>query len=289
MRNVTIVLTFFGLWLSTQLSSTIQDYVAYGLILTFGILHGANDIAIMSSLTKGKGPLKKHITPYLVAILLVSILFFMSKGIALLFFILISAYHFGEQHFSDNLKRDSASIPFLYFFYGIIILFMIFTIRLNEVIFVVKDIAGWTLERNVVLGVLIVASVITMALGFLLRKEGALKVSPVKEFFYLLVLGIVFAKASLVWGFAIYFIFWHSLPSIKDQLIFLYGKANKNNLMTYVKASVLYWSISIIGLFLLYVILRDKVEYFITVVLYVLAAITFPHVLVMAKVETAKK
>ncbi|MEO0573387.1 MAG: Brp/Blh family beta-carotene 15,15'-dioxygenase [Bacteroidota bacterium] len=289
MKNIIIVLTFFGLWLSTQLPSVAQDYIAYAFILTFGVLHGANDITLITSLTKKKGSNKRLLLTYLGAVLLVTLLFMISKGLALIFFILISAYHFGEQHFSHHLKKDSAISPFLYALYGSVILFMIFSIKLNEVLIVIEDLSGWILDRNLFIGFLSIGALGTLMCCYKLIKDGILEINPVKELFYLAVLGITFANSSLVWGFAIYFIFWHSLPSMKDQLHFLYGRASGSNFMSYLKTSSLYWLVSILGLGLLYWLLKDSVDYFITVVLYVLAAITFPHVLVMSKIEAIRR
>ena len=94
LKNIILVLTIFGLWLSTQISPQVQDYLAYGLILTFGVLHGANDITLISSLSN-KNPTRKLLGMYLGAMGLVTFFFLISRGFALVFFILISAYHFG--------------------------------------------------------------------------------------------------------------------------------------------------------------------------------------------------
>jgi len=226
---------------------------------------------------------------YLGAVLLVSLLFLVSKGLALLFFIGISAYHFGEQHLGEYLQGTSKLRIPLHLFYGLLILFMIFTIKINEVVKVIADVSGWILEERWFVNTLILVSVGLVLVGFKLINDGSLKINPIKELFYLGVLALVFANSSLIWGFAIYFIFWHSLPSMRDQLNFLYGKATKNVFLKYLKTSSVYWLISITGLLILYWLLKDSVDFFITVVLYVLAAITFPHVLVMSKVEALKK
>lgn len=289
MKNSIIVLTFFGLWLSTQLSSLAQDYVAYAFILTFGVLHGANDITLIASLTGKKDVNKQLLVTYLGAVLLVTFLFIISRGVAFLFFILISSYHFGEQHLSHHLKRNSSLSVLLYVLYGAVILFMIFSIKINEVLIVIEEVSGWLVEKNGIIGGLVAVSIGTVVVVYKLIKDRVLDINPFKELFYLVVLGITFANSSLVWGFAIYFILWHSFPSLKDQLHFLYGQASKSNFMSYLKTSSVYWAISIAGLGVLYWFLKDSVDYFITIVLYVLAAITFPHVLVMSRVEAIKK
>ena len=270
------------------MTTTIQDYVAYGLILSFGVLHGANDITLISSLSIGKKPVRKLLLTYLGAMALVTVFFLISKGLALLFFILISAYHFGEQHLGKYLVENTKMRPFLFTAYGLLILLIIFNIKVENVIPVIADVSGISLSANLFQITLISTSLILLVISIYLLQRKFLQINPIKEFFYLGVLGLVFANSSLVWGFATYFILWHSLPSMNDQLGHLYGDVNKKSFLKYLKSSALYWFASIAGLGILYWLLRDSVDYFITVVLYVLAAITFPHVIVMSKVEALR-
>ena len=289
LKNLIVVLTFFGLWLSTQLSPMIQDYTAYILILTFGVLHGANDITLISSFSTKKDSTKPLLLAYLGAVAMVSVLFLVSKGAALVFFIAISAYHFGEQHLGKQVGESNVLIKALFFTYGLVILFMIFVLQLDKVEKIIFDVSGWVVGKGYFMYTLIIASCTLVAISITLYVKGQLIMNPVKELFSFFVLGLVFANSSLIWGFAIYFVFWHSMPSLKDQLDYLYGNASSATFKKYLKTSSIYWLISIGGLFLLYWLLKDKIDFFITAVLYVLAAITFPHVLVMSKVEAIKK
>ena len=91
---------------------------------------------------------------------------------------------------------------------------------------------------------------------------------------------MIFNIASLIAGFAIYFIIWHSIPSLRDQIIELHSEFNTDNLVLYLKNSVLYWLVSIVSLFVLYYVVNDE-KLFISLFFSFLAAITFPHVLVM--------
>ncbi|MGD1945731.1 MAG: Brp/Blh family beta-carotene 15,15'-dioxygenase [Croceivirga sp.] len=274
--------------MSTQISPQVQDYLAYGLILTFGVLHGANDITLISSLSN-KNPTRKLLGMYLGAMGLVTFFFLISRGFALVFFILISAYHFGEQHLGSRMEYPSRYRHALFLCYGLVILFLIFNLKLNETIAIISDASGWVFANEVFQSILIVALVGLLIIAFKMVREKELRINVIKELFYLMVLAIVFANSSLVWGFAIYFILWHSIPSLYDQIGVLYGKATKYTFIAYLKSSYIYWLISILGLLVLYGLLKDRVDFFITVVLYVLAAITFPHVMVMSKLERLKK
>jgi Brp/Blh family beta-carotene 15,15'-monooxygenase len=105
-----------------------------------------------------------------------------------------------------------------------------------------------------------------------------------KEFFYLVLLFLVFSTSSLILGFAIYFIFWHSIPSIIHQIEFISGNLNKKNILFYIKKALIYWIISITGLLVLYQIV-PQIDLFATVVFVILLAVTAPHTWVMYKMK----
>jgi Brp/Blh family beta-carotene 15,15'-monooxygenase len=89
-------------------------------------------------------------------------------------------------------------------------------------------------------------------------------------------------SSSLIWGFTIYFIFWHSIPSLNDQIKFLYGDATISNFKKYLKTAFIYWLVSLIGIIVLYFYSKDMVI-FDALFFSFLASITFPHFIVMIK------
>jgi Brp/Blh family beta-carotene 15,15'-monooxygenase len=103
----------------------------------------------------------------------------------------------------------------------------------------------------------------------------------------LLVFAIIFKASSLIWGFALYFILWHSIPSIIEQMNFLYSNLSIQNFISYCKSAAVYWVISIVGIILLYLLLKDK-KLFNAIFFSFLAAITFPHVIVITKIFNKK-
>lgn len=288
MRNWLVVATFFCLWLSTQFRPSIQDFLAYGLILTFGILHGANDIFLARKLGPNKDSFTKILIPYIIVIGIVSLVFIVSKTLALVLFIIISAYHFGEQHFNSSIKERGYLKRVLFLSYGFLILFMIFYFKLDKVELIIYEITNVYLYREFYLIGLVSSSLVFFLLFFIMLKRRLLVVDVFRELMMFLAFLVVFNIASLSWAFAIYFILWHSIPSLNDQMLFLYGDSSSRSFLKYLKTSWLYWGVSILGLVLLYFLLKDRVEYFVTILLYVLAAVTFPHVIVMSKVEHSK-
>ena len=108
MSNYNLFITVFLLWLTQRLQDTYESYFAYILILTVGIFHGSNDIALIRFLNKGSS---NHITRYLlfyVLLVLITCFVFIKLPLsALLIFIAFSCYHFGEQHFNSQLESST--------------------------------------------------------------------------------------------------------------------------------------------------------------------------------------
>ena len=103
----------------------------------------------------------------------------------------------------------------------------------------------------------------------------------------LIFLGFFFSKASLLLSFSVYFVFWHSIPSILDQLNFLYEKDNSGKIK-YLLSSMPYWIMSIVGLFGFYFYFHTKPDTFLPLFFSFLAAITFPHTIVMGWLKIYK-
>jgi Brp/Blh family beta-carotene 15,15'-monooxygenase len=126
-----------------------------------------------------------------------------------------------------------------------------------------------------------------LVVGYSYFKFENLRVKILTELFYLLIFTVIFKASSLIWGFALYFILWHSIPSIIEQMNFLYGKFSIQNFISYCKSALIYWALSIIGIVSLYYIFKDQ-ELFNAIFFSFLAAITFPHVIVITKIFNKK-
>ena len=101
------------------------------------------------------------------------------------------------------------------------------------------------------------------------------------EFILFVLLAALFYQSHLVYGSAIYFVVWHSYPSLQSQLRFLYGKDSKEALNAYIKKSLPYWVAALIGLAVSVFTIDFEADYFLPLFFSFLAAITFPHVFVM--------
>lgn len=284
--NFAIVASFFGLWIDSYVPQAFQIYVGFLLIFSFGILHGANDLTLIKNInSQNQASSYWKILGYYIGIVLFgALLFYVLPALALLLFIIVSGYHFGEQHWNTKIQTTPIFPKVLFeTSYGMLLLFMLFEFHQLQVQLIIYDITGTRIPTQLIQNIFFILLFSTIGLGLFLHvKYKSNKESILIELFYLVVFAILFKVSSLIWGFALYFIFWHSIPSILDQLTFLYGQATVKTFKQYFLTAALYWVISLIGITLLYFLFRD-LKLFDALFFSFLASITFPHVLVIEK------
>jgi Brp/Blh family beta-carotene 15,15'-monooxygenase len=287
-NNIGIVLSFFALWIATYFSVEYQQITGFVIIFLFGILHGANDLRLISKIKNEKSisNYRKILIYYLSFVTTGVILFYLLPELALVIFIIVSAYHFGEQHWNQLSTEKTTTIMSLFqLVYGLFIFALLFFFHQKEVTEIIGEIIHSpinTLHFNYLLwGNGILLAVLSLVM---LQKNTIFKNQLPVNLVYLLLFTIIFRNSNLIWAFAIYFIIWHSLPSIKDQICFLYGQYTFLNFVHYFKAAFAYWLLSLTGIALLYLLFR-KEALFTALFFSFLAAITFPHVLVIMKMQ----
>lgn len=289
--NISIVASFFGLWIVSFFSNKIQIILGFSLIFTFGILHGANDLLLIekNNSTKKTPNFIKSLINYVLVIILCALLFYLIPWFTLFLFIIVSAYHFGEQQWKELINNYPKWIwNTIFLTYGMFIFSLLFLFHAQEVENIVYEITNVKISKSLIpllFNVVGITFIVTLSLSYYIYERLRRKI--LTELFYLLVFAIIFKASSLIWGFALYFILWHSIPSIIEQMNFLYGKLSIQNFMSYCKSAALYWFISIVGIILLYLLLKDK-ELFNAIFFSFLAAITFPHVVVITKIFNRK-
>lgn len=285
MQKINILLSFLGLWLTSYLDAKYQTILGLALIFSFGILHGANDLKLINQIQEVKKVrFVKILAAYVILVLLSVVLFINIPVFALLIFIIVSAYHFGEQNWQELLV-DSHKIVggLLQFSYGLLILAALFYFNAEEVTNIIYKIAAVNIDESQFLLLLLFSTLLYILFSFLIiNKNKELLVKFLEQSFYILVLCVIFKVASLILGFAIYFILWHSIPSLHDQIKFLYGSYSFDNFKKYFKSAFWYWIISLIGISILYTISKDMVI-FDALFFSFLASITFPHFIVIVK------
>ena len=99
--------------LSNIFSESVQNVAIMTGILTFGVIHGANDVILLNkNLEKPALNSRYLILLYSLMVLLSAIFFFYFSVIALMFFVLYSSYHFGEQQWT-LFEKKKTNLSFL--------------------------------------------------------------------------------------------------------------------------------------------------------------------------------
>lgn len=277
-------LAFFGISLFSIIFSLftpiwVQNLVAIVGILSFGILHGANDLKIIAKKTRQKEGATgfNFFVLYIGVVLLGIVLFFFIPKIALLSFVLVSCYHFGEQHWSGR-SLDRLNPFVFYFSYGAIVFFSLFTFQYEQSAEIILQISGVSLAFQF-FWIGLAVSFFAFLLCLILSKKNL--THYLLELGLLIVLAFLFSNASLLFGFGLYFVLWHSIPSLNSQLKYIYKASTRNSLVQYLKAAALYWILALAGILLFYYFVRVPEDQYLSIFFSFLAAITFPHAVVM--------
>lgn len=294
MQNVhkySIFFSFFGLWMVSILSSELQVLVGFFFIFTFGILHGTNDLLLLAAI-KENVVVNQYLVlaNYLVVILITIFCLKFLPLLTVFLFIIFSAYHFGEQHF-DYLQHNLSKV-FVFGFnilYGLFVLSMLFYANATEVSTIINDITSVSFLPNTFFILMIIVGVSLIVSSIYIGIKCKLFSSKVTiEIFYLLIFAIIFKSTTLIWGFALYFILWHSIPSMFSQIEFIYGTQNKKSFLQYCTTGAIFWVVSLLGMVLIYFMFsEEKLLY--TLFFSFIIAITFPHVVVIQKMFSKKK
>mgnify|MGYP003630485067 CR=1 FL=1 len=288
LNSIIIVGTFFSLWLAVIFEDVIEHVMAYLVILSFGILHGANDLTLLQRPEIKKKSTRNYLKIlffYLSFVLSSVFVFYLVPSLALIVFVLFSGYHFGEQHLISKTILASFKTNVLFVAYGTFILFLLFNSNNLATAKIIKTIIGYYIPIYVFEFGLLISGIITIIFSLILVLKNELKINPIEEIFFMGIFFVVFKTASLLWGFAIYFVLWHSIPSLYDQIRYLHGQVNKGSLRSFVLTSLPYWLISVAGLLFLLFLFRDNSEKSLAFFFSFLAAITFPHVLVIKRLN----
>ena len=295
MNNIfkfSIVTSFLGLWIATHIPEKFELILGFILIFSFGMIHGSNDLLIINKiLEKSKYYSKFNIlVAYLMIVSLAILIFYMAPILALSMFVIFSAYHFGEQHWEKSFIKSNNSLKSVFYFcYGMLILQLLFTFNDIGVKFIVNEITGYQIANlNSFPIIIILGSLVLIMTAIELHFKRISSEIALTELFSLVILTIIFNSSSLIWGFTIYFILWHSVPSLAEQITFVYGEFKLKTTLKYCKSAAPYWIVSLIGMVILYFMFSNE-KHFYSLFFAFIAAVTFPHAFVMVKMFSKKK
>jgi len=252
-------------------------YILFGsTLLLVGIPHGGIDHLIHNPQI-GKRGLVHFIFRYLLVMLGYGLLWWLLPLAALLSFLLMSSYHFGQSHFLDRL-RNSSREAWLYLIKGSFFLAILLFGDWEMTQKILQPILSLTLtelQRLGILGGLMASSLLIQ--GWVGRTFTAGDAMD-----YLILAPVLYFSPLLV-GFSIYFGLWHSLPSMLAEYEYLKKYPAFSTPIKFCLQLLPFSGISLLGIALLF---GAGIRYLPTQELYLLffvmlSLISLPHILYM--------
>ncbi|MGB5981942.1 MAG: Brp/Blh family beta-carotene 15,15'-dioxygenase [Nonlabens sp.] len=244
------------------------------LIMTIGLLHGSNDLVIYQKLTGTKW--RVLALYYAIVTSLFLVLYFIHPLLSLIAFVLVSAFHFGEEM---NALDDFKNSILHCLLSGLVVFFMMFYFNYKEFNSVIYDLSTFQVSQNAMLIILILTLLIY--LSFFLKSIFINKIQRIKylsQWIGMAFLASAFYLTDLLTSFTLFFVFWHSLPSVRNQTSHIYK--SESQLREYVKDALPIYLISVIGIVIGFYLFCDE-RMFSTFALFAAIIVTVPHIIII--------
>lgn len=249
------------------------EWTLIGLVLvTVGIPHGSLDHLLAHPRIE-KRTFITFIFKYLSIITGYLIIWLFLPTIALVAFVVMSAYHFGQSHFLHiDLPHHKKAT---YFFTGVFYLSVIFWGNFDDTSRIVGGVVTVTAFESVGWYIIIGSFLLNTVLLFR-NRDGKLLFQLGEMIF----LGLLLYQLPLLMGFIIYFGFWHALPSMCEEFRSLKPQFEKNKLMNFIARMIPFTSVSLVGMGFIITFLyqRSEVEEIIFVFFVLISLISAPHI-----------
>ena len=271
------------------LSSAVQNGIAAALILLLGVPHGAIDNSIY--LQKSKQSVLRFFAIYIGVIFINVALWLIFPVFSIVFFLALSAYHFGQSQFSEMLALRKEVKVLLYFTWGASVLsaFFYFNIReLQEMILSFTDLEVFhaVFKASIFRWILIISGTMYLILliGLFIQKKIRLEPMAVELLIFAGILSSAFLLPFLP-GFALFFVVIHSYKVLRKEFFHFFSELNGRSILGFLKKLMPLTVISYFGIgFLLVCLEMGWISISLPLLLLILiSSITIPHAYVMER------
>jgi Brp/Blh family beta-carotene 15,15'-monooxygenase len=287
-----LVLFYFTLALfsgGTSYNSEIESAICLGFIILLGIPHGAIDNHLF--LSKTKTSKLSFYTKYISLIGLNAIVWIILPQCSFIFFILFSAFHFGQSQFTHYFNGDFFLQRIIYISWGIAILcgLMFYNLEaLSQIEGLQKAMAFIFVPSSepYLKTIHLISSISFLILWVFLGLKKAINWE--KIILEIIVFGLILITLYIfppLVGFSLYFVILHSTKVMQEEYNFLIIKGNIDSFKEFIYILFPFTFISIIGICLMigliyFQLLNIPYGY---LFLILISSITLPHVFVMDK------
>ena len=272
---------------STQISFLIV------VLILFGVPHGALDLYIDQHLNKSESNQNIFLLKYLGNIIAYALVWYFFPVAALIIFILITAYHFGEMDWLG--KTDNAVQKMAYSLIGLLWILLLLSKNINFAlqIFIRMERSAfnenqWTALAHKIFPITLIGLFVVYFILFFFKEHFF---SRNKYYYYSLlqqITLIIFAFYMPLWlCFAFYFGFWHSLLSF-DKIRITFSMPNnfkgwKNLLVKAAPFSIMAWFGFI---YITFLTLNSKDASGVFTLLFIsLSVLALPHLQIFTKIK----
>jgi beta-carotene 15,15'-dioxygenase len=278
---------FFGAigWCCPALLQMIQYPLLGILVLAIGLPHGATDFLLFRHL---RGPVlsKKQVFQfflyYLTAVLGYLLIWLWLPVYALILFLIVSAYHFGQSNWQyTSLPRWLSGIVSI--IWGTFVLGGALLWHWKESSVIIIQMVGRVPVRSQLFMetmqwyFVLINGLLLVGLRFSRRID---QHQMWREMINLCVLSFMLYYTPLLVGFTLYFTLWHSLGSLLDQMTFFRRQWPAFDLIQYYRQAAPYTVLAVVGLVVLMIIQSLLFTHIslISVFFTLIACITLPHI-----------
>lgn len=246
------------------------------LIGTLGIIHGSNDLQA-SYISKKSLKLPVVLLIYIVFITLGLIVYYINIELLIFILLLFSAYHFGEQQVHEIFAGKYLVNYLHHIAVGTVVFGLLFIQNWEEVAPILTAIGSENLNYATIVIITSVAFIVQFVYAlFMIHIAETKQLRLVVLQLELLVLFYTFEYLDLLGSFTLYFVFWHSLPSIIDQSLLLYGNFNRKVLQHFINSAAPIYFISLTTVLVCYFTLNFATQIQFVVLIALIA--TLPHI-----------
>ncbi|WP_420316285.1 Brp/Blh family beta-carotene 15,15'-dioxygenase [Ekhidna sp.] len=277
--GVAIMLGF--VYLTMDVPSHLVNSICLILILLFGIPHGAVDHRIHLSTSEDTSTLK-YILKYVLIAAGYILWWLLDPTKALFIFILLSAYHFGQELLEDNRVKNSDVLMRMIWGSMILVAPMIYHIEgispyLNVVIQgELPDFGFW----RYIVPIAITLSAICSILLF--KRKGIEKKSIYWLSTFLCFIILIHLLLPFVLAFTLYFVLFHSLNAFKHQYKWLKTRKSNYDMSRFIGDLVGFSLLAILGILsLLWFLKPESQTALITYFFILISLITLPHAITL--------
>jgi Brp/Blh family beta-carotene 15,15'-monooxygenase len=285
------VVCIYALFLIYQAFSaiTLEQQLVYAsfFILLFGIPHGAID-HILFFRKKSMTQLKFY-GLYLGLIVLFVLLWLKFPLISFLFFLILSAFHFGESQFVDAKLTLRNFNPLLFLFWGLALLATLMYYNISELAAITAYFQdtqnfGVVYNEDLFFYFFTITNITTLVLLIYLFVKNQMSIRRLSsELFLIALIHLTFFLFPFIIGFTLYFVVLHSIRVMNQEYLFFKSEDGSFSLVEFLKLLLPY---SLLSIFFTSVLLAlSHLGYlaisipFLSII--IISVITLPHAIVM--------